>query len=118
MQPENVVFVDPVHSLKRNTRLTIKLVDFGLARPYSSARSVKARLGSPGFMAPEVRASAEVMCMPSDAKYILSSLCSTHSTHTPQMSSRRPASGRRQLHVALWTSVLASCWQSSSRCVL
>lgn len=55
VQPENVVFREPMSGNKRpSNKHTVKLVDFGLARPYSESRSVKARLGSPGFMAPEV----------------------------------------------------------------
>lgn len=55
IKPENMVFVTPAHGLKRGEQPHVKLVDFGLARHYSSVRSVKARLGSPGFMSPEVR---------------------------------------------------------------
>jgi len=55
IKPENVVFEKPVSGGRGKTeRPVIKLVDFGLARQYSDSRSVKARLGSPGFMAPEV----------------------------------------------------------------
>jgi serine/threonine protein kinase len=56
IKPENAVFVQPISGHKRRTKsqLQVKLVDFGLARYYSNSRSVKARLGSPGFMAPEV----------------------------------------------------------------
>lgn len=55
IKPENIVFSEPVTGLKaKNAKPNIKVVDFGLARHYSSARSVKARLGSPGFMSPEV----------------------------------------------------------------
>jgi calcium-dependent protein kinase len=56
IKPENAVFVESAPGLKRTkSHLQVKLVDFGLARQYSNTRSVKARLGSPGFMAPEVR---------------------------------------------------------------
>jgi serine/threonine protein kinase len=55
IKPENMVFEKPLAGLKaQNRQPKVKLVDFGLARHYSSSRSVKARLGSPGFMAPEV----------------------------------------------------------------
>jgi serine/threonine protein kinase len=55
IKPENIVFTDSVKKAKaENRRATLKLVDFGLAREYKSTRSVRARLGSPGFMAPEV----------------------------------------------------------------
>jgi serine/threonine protein kinase len=55
IKPENIVFEKPVSGVRRHEKPVVKLVDFGLARIYSSSRSVKARLGSPGFMAPEVR---------------------------------------------------------------
>jgi Protein kinase domain len=55
IKPENIVFKEPVSSVRvSNEQPMVKIVDFGLARHYSSQRSVKARLGSPGFMAPEV----------------------------------------------------------------
>eukprot|EP00892_Ulva_mutabilis_P010378 jgi/Ulvmu1/7712/UM039_0018.1 len=54
IKPENVVFEMPVSGGRgKSERPVVKLVDFGLARQYSESRSVKARLGSPGFMAPE-----------------------------------------------------------------
>lgn len=57
VKPENAVFAETLAGARAaKQEPTLKLVDFGLARHYSSQRSVKARLGSPGFMAPEVRA--------------------------------------------------------------
>ena len=59
IKPENVVFTERVGGkLAKHTEPQIKIVDFGLAQLYSSTRSVKACLGSHGFMAPEVRAQA------------------------------------------------------------
>jgi serine/threonine protein kinase len=61
IKPENLVFAERVNGKLATSELPkLKLVDFGLARNYSVSRSVKARLGSPGFMAPEVRIAALV----------------------------------------------------------
>lgn len=61
IKPENVVFEKPVSAARgKNERPVVRLVDFGLARTYSDSRSVKARLGSPGFMAPEVSSAISV----------------------------------------------------------
>lgn len=61
IKPENVVFEKPISAARgKNERPVVRLVDFGLARTYSDSRSVKARLGSPGFMAPEVSSAISV----------------------------------------------------------
>ena len=55
IKPENMVFTESLKQSKaRNTTPSLKLVDFGLARFHHPSRSEKSRLGSPGFMSPEV----------------------------------------------------------------
>lgn len=55
IKPENMVFTESLKQSKaRKTEASLKLVDFGLARHHHPSRSVKSRLGSPGFMSPEV----------------------------------------------------------------
>lgn len=55
IKPENMVFSETPQSSKMKEKAPcLKLVDFGLARLHHTSRSVKSRLGSPGFMSPEV----------------------------------------------------------------
>lgn len=55
IKPENMVFTESLKQAKaKKLETSLKLVDFGLARLHHPSRSVKSRLGSPGFMSPEV----------------------------------------------------------------